>query len=261
MIRLIRIATLALAALALLASPIAISPVEAARKGKLTDAQKDHFKQTKRDYRKQERDGLAVTRPLWPKFKKTKRELDRASYAANNSRANLNKLKAKVDAQRQNERGLAALLGDNNMGSDKLRRMEKLYQRAEAYHNRTAKAQYDAAQAAYLPVAQAFNAAKAQVDDARSKLATRKNEKNAARAANLQAAIDAKAAKKLAKQRKGQPQGPLIGLNASDFPAVPQGNATIGGGSFGGASLPMPNSQTFAAFSAPRFTPISAPPE
>lgn len=260
MIRRLRIAALALLGIALLSSPLATGPVEAAKKGKLTDIQKADFKQRKKDYMKQERAGLAVTRPLWPQYKRLKREYERSLAARNNSRANLDKLKAKVDAQKRKEGGMVVALNDVRYGSDKLIAMDKAYRRAEAYHDRTARAQNIAAEAAFTPVKNSFDTAKKQVDDARAKLATRKTEKNAARAANLQDANNAKAAKKLAKQQKGQSQAPVIGLGVGDFPTIPAGAATFGG-NFGGASLPMPNSQTFGAFSAPRFTPISAPRE
>jgi hypothetical protein len=253
MIRRLRSAALALLGIALLSSPLAISPVEAVKKGKLTDIQKADFKQRKKEYMKQERAGLAVTRPLWPQYKKLKREYERSLYARNNSRANLDKLKAKLDAQKRKEGGMVVALNDVRYGSDRLIAMDKAYRRAEAYHDRTVRAQNIAAEAAFTPVKNRFDAARKDVDDARAKLATRRNEKNAARAASLLEANNAKAAKKLAKKN------PNLGLSPGDFPTAPgQANS---GNSFGGASLPMPNSQTFGAFSAPRFTPISAPRE
>jgi hypothetical protein len=210
---------LIIAALALtVALPLA-GTAALAKKGPLTSVEKLKFKLSKALYTREKRQAKQTVKLLEKPYRAAEKEFLRADAAAVNSRKNLDVLKTRLDDFTRIERTGHDLTGNGPFTpSPELRAMQKGYDKAEAYHVYGPRGQFLAAQAARDALKPAYDAANVNLNTARENLRTRRADKTAARAANLQAAADRKAARAAARQR-----APII---YDQLPADPnQGNA------------------------------------
>lgn len=193
-----------IAALAILSLFAAPASAVRTKKGDLSSEQKRQFKQSKtvltKDLKAATRARVDAKQP----YLKAKRELGLAEASKNNGDANLQKARNRVALLKglQDATGVSPVVGGKQVDSPEIAARNVLVAKAERYHERVVVARYDRAKVAYDSAKTRFDQAGTDLATVRQNLATRKDQKNAARATNL---VAANAAKALKKQKKSAP--------------------------------------------------------
>jgi hypothetical protein len=193
-----------IAAIAILSLFAAPASAVRTKKGELSSEQKKQFKASKKVLKKDLQAATRARVDAKQPYLKAKRELALAEASKINGDANLQKARNRVALIRglQDATGISPVVGGKQVDSAQVARENALVAKAERYHERVVVARYDRAIAAYDSAKTRFDKAGTDLAAVRQNLATRKDQKNAARATNLAAA---NAAKALKKQKKSGP--------------------------------------------------------
>jgi chromosome segregation ATPase len=207
-----------------------------AKRGSLSLSQRLDFYKQKVKYRSEKSAAKTNIRALTKNLPDTERALKFAKNQLLNSARNLDTLQRQYDAQLKVATDIAARDGVPVVVSSALRRQEAALTKAKAYHEngpvKIAKASQDASDL----LTNRLTNERANLNAARNSMATRKANKDAARAVNLTAAEARKAARRAAKGGNNQQVGAIA---QTVFPPIPAGVVPVGTGNNNYVALPI----------------------